>query len=120
MKMGWVTIQVNDMEESIKFYTETLALKINSRFNTDHGEITFLDAGNTEVELMYNPREEKININKDISIGLEIDDIDKWLERLESHGHVVDRKRIVELPTVTFFFIKDPNGLNVQLYKLKA
>jgi len=118
MKLGWITVQVNNMEESIKFYNEILNLKVNDRFKKGEMELAYIDVSGAEIELMYHHRNQVTDINKGISIGLEIDDMDSWIKRLESYDFAIDRDGIVKLEMMSYFFIKDPNGLNIQLYEM--
>ena len=53
MKFCWVTINVKDMEASLRFYQEIVGLTIDRRFQAGPGvEITFLGNDETKVELI--------------------------------------------------------------------
>ena len=50
MKLGFITIYVQDLDATVRFYTEIAALSVLNRFNPSFGEIAFL--GNAEGETM--------------------------------------------------------------------
>ena len=57
MKIKYTTLIVNDMDESIKFYTEVMGFEIDSKYDLGPaGIITLLKGeGETMVELIKNP-----------------------------------------------------------------
>lgn len=115
MRFCWSTLVVKDLEESIKFYTEVVGLQINRRFPAGPGvEIAFLGVGGTEVELMTSPQKKEINMGTDISLGFEIDSVDKKIEELKEKGVAIHSGPFSPNPHVKFFYVLDPNGLKVQ------
>jgi lactoylglutathione lyase len=60
MKIKYTTLIVNDMEESIKFYTEVMGFEIGSQYDLGPaGNITLLKGeGETMVEIIKNPVDE--------------------------------------------------------------
>lgn len=115
MRFCWSTLVVKDLEESIKFYTEVVGLQINRRFPAGPGvEIAFLGVGGTEVELMTSPQKKEINMGTDISLGFEIDSVDKKMEELKAKGVAIHSGPFSPNPHVKFFYVLDPNGLKVQ------
>ncbi len=83
MKIRYATIIVNDMEESVKFYTETLDFTVDEIFDVPGGKITLLNGeGFAGVELI-----ESSNFETGIySIGMDVEDINKEIEDLEVKG----------------------------------
>ena len=56
MKIRYATMIVNDMEESVKFYTETLDFTVDEVFDVPGGKITLLDGdGFAGIELIEKP-----------------------------------------------------------------
>lgn len=109
------TIQVQNLEKSIEFYRDYVGLKVQDRFGGPQREIAFLstEPGATAVELIYVPQAEKFQ-GQGISIGFGVDNLDKAREKaLEMNlnpGEVIS-----PTPQIKFFFVKDPNGVTVQL-----
>jgi lactoylglutathione lyase len=111
MKIMYVTIIVDNMEESVEFYTNVLGFEVDEVFNLPAGVITLLSNGNeTGFELIEN------NAFKTgfYSVGLDVEDINKELESF--------RKKDVEIamePTKISVGIMarviDPNGVNIVL-----
>lgn len=115
MKFCWVTLNVKDMEESLRFYQEIIGLKTNRRFEAGpNTEIVFLGDGETQVELIYNSEEKNINIGKDISLGFEVESVDEMITFIKEKGLEVHSGPFQPNENVKFFFVLDPNGLKVQ------
>lgn len=115
MKFCWATLYVKDMEESLSFYQEIVGLKIVNRFNAGSGmEIAFLGDGETQVELIYSETDQDINMGKSISLGFEVDSVDKMIEFIKEKGLEVHSGPFEPNPSTSFFFVLDPNGLKIQ------
>lgn len=120
MKFCWTTITVKDLEESLKFYEEVVGLKCSRRFEAGpNTEIAFLGDGETEIELLWDKGVEKVNLGKDISLGFEVESVDKMLKFVEDRGIEVLGGIIQPNPHIKFFFVKDPNGLKIQFVENK-
>ena len=115
MKFCWTTIMVNSMDESLKFYEEIVGLKLNRRFDAGPGkEIAFLGEGETQVELIRDESIEKVNIGEDISMGFEVKSVEEMMKFLKGKGIEIASGPIQPNPHIQFFYVKDPNGLNIQ------
>jgi lactoylglutathione lyase len=115
MKFCWSTLVVRDLEESLQFYKEIVGLKENRRFQAGPGvEIAFLGAGETEIELMTSPQKREINMGTDISLGFEVDSVDKKMAELKEKGIAIHSGPFSPNPHVRFFYVLDPNGLKIQ------
>jgi lactoylglutathione lyase len=115
MKFCWTTIHVKNMENSLKFYEEIVGLKINNRFNAGSKmEIVFLGQGETKIELIYNEEEKDINISKSISLGFEVESVDKMISFIKEKGLEVHSGPFQPNPSTKFFYVEDPNGLKIQ------
>lgn len=114
MKFCWSTLRVNDMDESIKFYTNIVGLEVENRFKAGPVEIAFLGKGETKIELIFGGGSKDINVGQDISWGFEVESLDKVLALVKENGIQVDGEPIQPNPHVRFFFVKDPNGLRIQ------
>lgn len=115
MKFCWSTLNVKNMEESLKFYEEVVGLSVDKRFKAGPGtEIVFLGDGETKVELIYNENSTDINVGKDISWGFEVKSVDEMMNFVKEKGIAIESGPIQPNPHVKFFFVKDPNGLKIQ------
>lgn len=121
MKFCWITLHVNNMEESLKFYHELLGVEISERFNAgEDTEIVMLgEPDKPKVELICD-KNDKIEIESNgISVGFEVDSLDKAMEYVKDNGISIKRGPISPNETTSFFFIEDPNGIEIQLVEHK-
>lgn len=112
MKMKHVTIYTAKMEESMNFYQAICGLTIQREL-TDHGHIVFLANGEGEtcVELIENT--DGAYKGSGISMGFQVEDVDAYREAMEAKGFL-PTPMFSPNPHVKFFFIEDPNGLEIQ------
>ena len=117
MKFCWSTVMVNNMEESIRFYQEVVGLSLCRRVQPQPGvEIAFFgDDSETQLELIYNEANNKVNIGQDISLGFEVKSVNEKMESLKRMGIAIHSGPYRPNPYVKFFYVMDPNGLKVQL-----
>ena len=121
MNLCWVTIKVNNLEESLKFYNEVIGLNISERFNTPDGtEFAMLGKKNeAKIELIYNPNHTNVKTSEDITIGFFVDSQEIALNIMEKNNIEVIKGPISPNQDVSFFFVKDPNGYEIQLVDKK-
>ena len=112
MKIKYATIIVNDMDESIKFYTEVMGFEIDSQYNLGPaGAITLLKGeGETMVEIIENPVDEPGLF----SIGMDVEDLDTTVKELKSKGAKITMEP-TEITVGTLAFMEDPNGARIAL-----
>jgi len=116
MKFCWATLNVKNMEESLKFYKEIIGLRVNRRLETGNGiEIAFLGDGETKLELIFDINKSETNVGDDISIGFEIESVEEKIKFLKEKEIDIESGPFQPNPSIKFFYIKDPNGLKVQL-----
>lgn len=116
MKFCWSSLYVKNMEESVKFYTDIVGLAVVREMSAGPDlKMVFLSKGGTEIELMCNGKNEESNIGSDISWGFEVESLDKALELVKAHGIELEGEPFQPAPDIKFFFIKDPNGMKIQL-----
>ncbi len=115
MHIQHVTLMVNDLEESIKFYETITELTVSRRFKAGDGELAFLTngKGETEIELVCMPQGQKFE-GKGMFICFKTDKLD------EMHNLVQDRglnPSAIQNPGdgTRYFYVYDPNGVSVQL-----
>lgn len=121
MNFCWITLNVNNMEEALKFYHETIGLKLLERFTTgEETEIVMLgEANGTKVELICNKNKTASVKSEGISIGFEVKSLDETIELMKNKNIPIKRGPFSPIPSVKFFFIEDPNGIEVQIVEHK-
>ncbi len=115
MKFCWVTVNVKNLEESLKFYQEVVKLPVKRRFNSGPDvEIVFLGDDETKLELKCNNKSSEVNFGHDISIGFVVESVDKMMALLEEREIKIHSGPFQPNPSIKFFYILDPDGLKVQ------
>ena len=116
-------IRVNDLEESIKFYTEVLGMKLLREKEYPEGKfsLAFLGYGNetenTVIELTYNwDKNDYEHGNAFGHIAIEVDDIYKVCREIKNKGIKVIRDPGPMMGSrLLLAFIEDPNGYKIEL-----
>lgn len=115
MKFCWTTLQVKNMEKSLKFYEEIVGLPLKRKYSPSEGmEIAFLGDGETEVELIDTDATETIDLGHDISMGFMTESVDDLIKSLNEKGYPIYSGPFKPNPTIKFFYVLDPNGLKIQ------
>ena len=108
MKIKYSTMITENMEETVKFYNETLRFEIESTFDLpNNAKITLLKGeGETLIEVIQN------NIDKVglYSIGIEVTDLNKTVANLKEKG-----VEPTEISVGSMARFQDPNGVNIVL-----
>ena len=115
MNFCWCTLTTQDVESSIKFYTETVGLAITSRFSPRPGmEIVFLDdqRGN-QIELIKYANKPAPATREGLTIGFEVASLEDTLDLVSLQGIPVTDGPY-NTPKVKYFFVRDPDGVGVQ------
>ena len=116
-------IRVNDLEESIKFYSEVLGMKLLREKEYPEGKfsLAFLGYGketeNTVIELTYNwGTNDYEHGNAFGHIAIEVDDIYKVCREIKNKGVKVIRDPGPMMGSrLLLAFIEDPNGYKIEL-----
>ena len=114
MKMKHITIQSAEFEKSVKFYEDIAGLTICGDMRGKGAmNIVFLadDNGGTCVEIIESP--EQAYSGTGISIGFEVEDAEAYREQLSEKG-LDPTPMITPFPGTSFFFVNDPDGVQVQ------
>lgn len=120
MKNLWTTINVKDMDESIKFYTEILDLTLDKRYKASEDmEIAFLCSGETKFEMICNSHVRDISFSGNVSTGFSVENADDYIKHLEEKGVPVIAGPFEPSEHIKFFFVNDPNGYKIQLVELR-
>lgn len=103
----------------MEFYQGVLGLKLNNRYMAGPGmELAFLGEGNTQIELVCAENTECQNPGKGISLGFQVESVEDTLSVLEMKGIPVSRGIIQPNPHIRFFFVKDPDGYEIQFVEM--
>lgn len=120
MNLCWITLTVNNIEESLTFYCDILNLNVAERFKA--GE-------DTEIVMLGNKDEVKIELicykgveileRKGLSIGFTVESLEKTIDYLKENNIELESPIISPNPMTRFFFVKDPNGIQIQFVEEK-
>ena len=123
MRILHTMIRVNNLEESIKFYTDVLGMRLLREKEYPEGKfsLAFLGYGketeDTVIELTYNwHTNDYEHWNAFGHIAIEVDDIYKVCEEIRDK-----RARVIRDPgpmmesNLLLAFIEDPNGYKIEL-----
>ena len=116
-------IRVNNLEESIKFYTQVLGMNLLREKEYPEGKfsLAFLGYGKeteeTVIELTYNwDKSEYEHGNAFGHIAIEVDDIYQFCEEIKGKGANIIRDPGPMMGSkLVLAFIEDPNGYKVEL-----
>lgn len=116
-------IRVNNLEESIRFYTETLGMTLLSKDDYPEGKfsLAFLSYGTSKkdpcIELTYNWDRHSYNLGDGFGhIALGASDIYATCEAIRSAGgKIVREPGPMKHGTTVIAFVEDPNGYKIEL-----
>ena len=118
MRFAMVTLQVRDMEASLRFYKDTLGMEVSRRFSPGPGmEIVFLTQGGPQLELIC--RGETAAPGENFSLGFTVEDLDAEIARLQAAGAQCGPV-LQPNPHTRLSFCNDPDGNAVELIEEKA
>ncbi len=106
---------VSDVVKFIEFYQNILGYELIDRGIKENG-MNYAILKGYEHELFISERE-GFEVNKENfrHIGYSIDNVDKHLYDLKSKGYVDDRLQIIVKQFTRQFYIKDPDGFEIDL-----
>ena len=119
MRYAHTTIIVSDIDKSIQFYEEVSGLTIRNKFSAGSKTLAFLSDkdGDTQIELIQDENE-KTYSGSGISIGFEVENVEEYMEKLNSMGYKTT-DMISPNPKTKFFYVNDPDGLKIQLIEMR-
>lgn len=123
MKYLHTMIRVNNLDESIKFYTEVLGMNLLTKDDYPDGEFTlaFLSFGKTKndpcIELTYNYGKHSYELGNAFGhIAFGSNNIVTICDKVKSMGYKVTRgPGPMKHGTTVIAFIEDPNGYKIEL-----
>lgn len=115
LSLNWITLRIRDLNASLAFYHGILGLPIERRFESRGRQIAMLGAaGQPKIELIEGS-EIKVEPQSGISVGFEVENLDRAIADLNSRGIPIARGPIESNPDLRFFYVLDPDGFDVQL-----
>ncbi|MBP1903808.1 lactoylglutathione lyase [Paenibacillus turicensis] len=115
LRLNWITLRVQDLETSLHFYNQVLGLPIERKFESRGKQIAMLIMdGQAKLELIQGS-EQVVKPECGISLGFEVESLDEAMIYLKTQGIEVARGPITPNPHLSFFYILDPDGFEVQL-----
>jgi len=114
-------IRVKNIEESLKFYTELLNMKIDKKKRLDDCWLYFLtdEEGINQLELTYNDETPSEGYNLGTGFGhfaFSVESLDKFTEKLHSLGYEYLYEPFdLNGKGTKIAFIKDPDGYEIEM-----
>jgi lactoylglutathione lyase len=121
-------LRVGNLEESLKFYTEVLGMKLLRQKDYPDGKFTLAFVGygdesdHTVLELTYNWGVAEYNLGDAYGhIAIGVDDIYGTCEEIKAHGGKVTREPgPMKHGSTVIAFVQDPDGYKVELIQLAS
>lgn len=111
--------RVNDLEKTIKFYTDVLGLKEVRRHKSPRGsELVFMKAPESDetVELCYFPSSGPVQVQPDLThLAFEVDSLVAFEKHLASHGLKYSDGPHLKEDGAGFAFVDAPEGYEIEL-----
>ena len=128
MRLLHTMLRVGDLEKSIEFYTDILAMQLLRRKDFPDGKFTlaFLGYGdeseNTVLELTHNWETSEYDLGNGFGhIAISVDDVYAACEQVkQSGGEVVREAGPMKHGTTVIAFVKDPDGYLIELLQEKS
>ncbi|MEG4071582.1 lactoylglutathione lyase [Microcoleus sp. Pol14C2] len=126
MQLLHTMLRVGNLEESLKFYTEVLGMKLLRKKDYPDGKFTLAFVGygdesdTTVLELTYNWGVTEYNLGDAYGhIAIGVDDIYGTCEEIKARGGKVSREPgPMKHGSTVIAFVQDPDGYKVELIQL--
>lgn len=124
MRILHTMLRVNDLEESLRFYTEILGMRLQSRQDYPDGKFTLAFVGygpdkdqGGSIELTYNWDRSSYTLGDAYGhIALATADIRGTCEKIRAVGGKITREPgPMKHGTTVIAFVEDPNGYKIEL-----
>jgi lactoylglutathione lyase len=127
MRILHTMLRVTNLEQSIKFYTDILGMKLLRQNDYREGKFTLAFVGYEDeskasaIELTYNYGVEQYDLGNAFGhIALEVDDIYSACDKIREQGGVITREPgPMKHGATVIAFVKDPNGYAIELIERK-
>ena len=126
MRLLHTMIRVNDLDESIRFYCDTLKMRLLRKNDYPSGRFTLAFVGyaneseQAAIELTYNWDTHSYNVGDAFGhLAIGVDDIYSTCDELRRAGaKIVREPGPMKHGTTHIAFIEDPNGYKIELIDL--
>ncbi|BAS57110.1 MULTISPECIES: lactoylglutathione lyase [Leptolyngbya] len=126
MRLLHTMLRVGNLDESLKFYCDTLGMKLLRKKDYPGGEFTLAfvgygeEADHTVIELTYNWGKEQYDLGDAYGhIAIGVDDIYATCEAIAARGGKVTRQPgPMKHGSTVIAFVEDPNGYKIELIQL--
>lgn len=118
MILSHITINTKKLEESVDFYEKVIGLHIVRDMRGKGPNIVFLSDSSAEVCIELIENKEHSYEGSGLSIGFATTDLDREAEELKKKG-ITPGSVINPNPHTRFFYIPDPNGVQIQFIEEK-
>lgn len=123
MRFLHTMIRVGNLDESLKFYTEVLGMRLLRKHDYPEGKFTLAFVGYGEesqtavIELTYNWGVDKYDLGTGFGhIAIGVEDIHKTVEEIRARGgKVVREPGPMKHGSTVIAFIEDPTGYRIEL-----
>ena len=124
MRILHTMVRVNNLEDSIRFYTEVLGMQVQSRREYPEGKFTLVFVGygpdkdqGGSIELTYNWDRSSYTLGDAYGhIALAVKDVYKVCDEMRARGGKITREPgPMKHGTTVIAFVEDPNGYKIEL-----
>ena len=123
MRLLHTMVRVANLDESIKFYTEVLGMKLLRRTDYPSGKFTLAFVGygseseEAVIELTHNWDVDHYELGNAYGhIALEVDDVYEACDKIKARGGKVVREAgPMKSGTTILAFVEDPDGYKIEL-----
>ena len=118
-KLLHTRMRVNDLERTVKFYTEALGLTVSRRHTSPRGaQLVFLTTPDSdeEIELCQMPGAPSVQVQPDlVHLAFEVEDLEKFAAESASKGYPLSDGPTKTSSGSVIAFIDAPEGYEVEL-----
>jgi len=123
MRLLHTMIRVGNLEESIKFYTDILGMRLLRQKDYPDGKYTLAFVGygdekdHSVIELTYNWDTDAYDLGSGFGhLAIEVDDIHDAAEKIRGQGGKIIREPgPMNAGTTIIAFVEDPDGYQIEL-----